>query len=770
LSELCPVRLHFVRWNPTDLTNASFGNSSAISTALLEGLNSAQQAAVIHRDTPLLVVAGAGSGKTRVLTRRIAYLLAERQVAPYQVLAITFTNKAAGEMKERVAELVGNRAKAIWVSTFHSACVRILRREANRLGFSNSFTIYDQSDSLKLINLVMKDMKIDPKRYAPRAVQALISGAKNELLGPADYLQGTENLFEQIVADIYSGYQRRLANSNAMDFDDLIAKTVEVLQRFPEAKEIYRSRFKHVLVDEYQDTNHAQYILIKELVGNGLDGREIAELCVVGDADQSIYAFRGANIRNILQFEEDYPNASTLLLEQNYRSTQNILSAANAVIANNEGRKEKNLWSDSGSGSLITGYVAENEHEEADFVCQEISKLRDQEISNPGDTAIFYRTNAQSRVFEESFLRLAIPYKVVGGVRFYERKEVKDFLAYLRVLVNSEDEVSLRRIINTPKRGIGDRALDCVDLYAAESGITFWNGLLTAKSAPNIPSRALLSINDFMQTLMNLQTLVEAKTAPSIIAQAVLEQSGLLAELINSEDPQDQSRVENLQELVSVAGEYEVAEVEDGEEISLCGFLERVSLVADSDQIPDGQDHGGVVTLMTLHTAKGLEFATVFLTGMEEGIFPHTRSLGDKNEIAEERRLAYVGLTRARERLYLSRSEYRTSYGTPNYNPPSRFLTEIPEGLVQWNQAPTQSFSNIRSGTIRRSGPVAQATGKRSSTELVLSVGDRVSHDTFGLGTVLAVDGQGDRAQATINFGSAGEKRLLLRYAPVERL
>ena len=738
--------------------------------ALLSGLNPHQEAAVVHQGSPLLVVAGAGSGKTRVLTRRIAYLLGARGVAPYEVLAITFTNKAAAEMKERVSELVGDRARSMWVSTFHSACVRILRQEAAKLGYTNSFTIYDSSDSLRLIKKVMDELKIDPKRYAPRAVQGIISQAKNDLQGPADYINATENVFEQTVADIYAIYQRRLMAANAMDFDDLIAKAVELLQRHPDVRARYRSRFRHVLVDEYQDTNHAQYVLIKELVGDTLEGIPAAELCVVGDADQSIYAFRGANIRNILQFEADYPSAQTILLEQNYRSTQNILSAANAVISNNEGRKEKNLWSEAGSGSLITGHVAESEHAEADFVCQEISRLRKEGISNPGDTAIFYRTNAQSRVFEETFLRIAIPYKVVGGVRFYERKEVKDFLAYLRVLVNAEDEISLRRIINTPKRGIGDRALDCVDLFAAEAEISFWSALTQAKQAPNIPTRALASINDFITLIESLRTLVEAKVAPSVIAQAVLEQSRLLAELVNSDDPQDESRVENLQELVSVAGEYEESEVDDGEEISLLGFLEKVSLVADSDQIPEGEDHGGVVTLMTLHTAKGLEFPTVFLTGMEEGIFPHTRTLGDKNEIEEERRLAYVGLTRARLRLYLSRAEYRSSWGAPNYNPPSRFLDEIPDGLVTWNQSSTTSFSPVRTSTIRSAGPLAKATGKRSNTTLVLTIGDRVSHDTFGLGKVISVDGEGDKAQATIDFGSSGQKRLLLRYAPVEKL
>ena len=736
--------------------------------SLLEGLNPQQREAVVHQGAPLLVVAGAGSGKTRVLTRRIAYLLGERGVAPYEVLAITFTNKAAAEMKERVAELVGERAKAMWVSTFHSACVRILRQEAARIGYSNSFTIYDSSDSVRLLTVIIRELNLDSKQYAARAIQGVISAAKNELIGPADYANQTTNYFEEIIAQIFALYQKRLAAANAMDFDDLIGKTVDVLQRFPEARSRYRSRFRHILVDEYQDTNHAQYILIRELVGIPGEGFPIAELCVVGDADQSIYAFRGANIRNILLFEEDYPNAITVLLEQNYRSTQNILTAANAVISNNEGRKDKKLWSQEGAGEAITGFVAENEHDEAGFVVSEIRRLRDLGASNPGDTAIFYRTNAQSRVFEETFLRSAIPYKVVGGVRFYERKEVKDFLGYLRVLVNPEDEISLRRIINTPKRGIGDRALDVVDLHARTMGLTFWRALCDASNAPGAPARSLIAINDFIGLLGSLRTLVDAKIKPSIIAQAVLEQSGLLAELVNSNDPQDEGRVENLQELVSVATEYEESEVDDGEEIGLSGFLEDVSLVADSDQIPDGADHGGVVTMMTLHTAKGLEFPTVFLTGMEEGIFPHSRTLGERSEIEEERRLAYVGVTRARKRLYLSRSEYRSSWGAPTYNPPSRFLAEIPEAVISWNT--TVGSLMPRATSPRTFGPPPRATGKKVETNIVLEVGDRVSHDTFGLGKVMAVSGSGDNAQATIDFGSSGEKRLLLRYAPVERL
>ena len=740
---------------------------------LLEGLNPQQSAAVTHAGGPLLVVAGAGSGKTRVLTRRIAYLMARRNVAPYEILAITFTNKAAGEMKERVGELVGTVAKSMWVSTFHSACVRILRQEANRLGYSNTFSIYDSADSQRLITIVAKELNLDPKRYPARAFQSIISNAKNELLSPQDYLKAASNQFEQVVADVYTIYQGRLMRANAMDFDDLILKTVEVLQRYPEAKARFRSRFRHVLIDEYQDTNHAQYILVKELVGTELEGSAPAELCVVGDADQSIYGFRGATIRNILQFEMDYPNATTVLLEQNYRSTQNILNAANAVITKNESRKEKNLWSDAGAGSPLTGYVAESEHDEANFIADEIRSLQRDGDSTPGETAIFYRTNAQSRVFEEVFMRMALPYKVVGGLRFYERREVKDLLAYLRVLANCEDEISLRRIINIPKRGIGDTSLDYVDQFAQSCGISFWQGLLRCKEITSVPARAAQAISEFTSMISALSVLVEAKVKPSVIVEAALEQSGLLKELADSTDPQDEVRVENLKELVAVSMEYEersFEELGEDEEISLAGFLEKVSLVADADEIPEGDDHGGVVTMMTLHTAKGLEFPTVFLTGMEDGIFPHSRTFDDKDEIEEERRLAYVGLTRARKRLYISRAEYRSTWGAPNYNPPSRFLDEIPEDVIVWrNQSSDSLISSMTKKTRFASAPPPRATGKKSMA-MELAVGERVSHDTFGLGTVVAVAGAGDKAEATINFGQYGEKRLLLRYAPVEKL
>ena len=740
--------------------------------ALLAGLNPQQQKAVIHEGAPLLVVAGAGSGKTRVLTRRISYLMAARGVRPYEILAITFTNKAAGEMKDRVTDLVGPIAKSMWVSTFHSACVRLLRQEIERLGYSSTFSIYDSADSQKLISRVMETLNLDAKRYPPRQFQTLISNAKNELQTPYQYLSAAQNQFETIVADVYTMYEKRLQQANALDFDDLIMKTVQVLQQFPETKARFRSRFRHVLVDEYQDTNHAQYMLVKELTGTEGDGYPLAELCVVGDADQSIYGFRGATIRNILQFEVDYPNAATVLLEQNYRSTQNILNAANAVITQNESRKEKNLWSDAGSGAPLIGYVAESEYDEAEFVKSEIRSLQDMGHSNPGDTAVFYRTNAQSRIFEEIFMRAAIPYKVVGGLRFYERKEVKDLLAYLRVLANPNDEVSLRRVINFPKRGIGDRALEEVEIFSQAQGISFWHALLRVSEATAVPNKAAQSIGQFTSMLTALAVLVEAKTKPSVIIEAVLEQSGLLTELEASTDPQDEVRVENLKELVSASMEYEerpFEELGEDEEISLSGFLEKVSLVADADEIPDGEDHGGVVTLMTLHTAKGLEFPTVFLTGMEDGIFPHARTLDDPKEIEEERRLAYVGLTRAEKRLYISRAEYRLTFGTPKYNPGSRFLDEIPSELIEWKDE-TRSKSSSGTSGIRRSRVATtappRATGKKSSA-MVLAVGQRVSHDTFGLGTVVALAGEGDKSEATINFGQFGDKRLLLRYAPV---
>ncbi|MEO8330197.1 MAG: UvrD-helicase domain-containing protein, partial [Candidatus Nanopelagicales bacterium] len=593
--------------------------------ALLEGLNDPQRAAVVHEGSPLLIVAGAGSGKTRVLTHRIAHVLATRGAQPGEVLAITFTNKAAGEMKERVAALIGPRAKAMWVSTFHSACVRILRAEHKRLGVSSSFSIYDQADSQRLMTMVGRDLDLDPKRYPPRSFSVQVSNLKNDLVDWETYRGRAANHTEQMLAEAYELYQRRLREANAFDFDDLIMTAVNLLEAFPDVAEHYRRRFRHVLVDEYQDTNHAQYALVKGLVGAAGGPVPPAELCVVGDADQSIYAFRGATIRNILQFEKDYPDARTILLEQNYRSTQNILSAANSVISKNLNRKPKNLWSDAGSGWPIVGYVADNEHDEASFVAQTVDELSDLGHAVPKDVAVFYRTNAQSRVFEEVFIRVGLPYKVVGGVRFYERREVRDALAYLRVLANPEDVVSLRRILNTPRRGIGDKAELAVEMFAERERITFVSALRRVSEVPTLQPRSVKALQTFLRLLEGLQTLVEAGTGPATLLEAVLEQTGYLQELQASNDPQDESRIENLHELEAVAREYEDASPSGG----LAEFLEQVSLVADSDQIPDGADDGGVVTLMTLHTAKGLEFPVVFLSGLEDGVFPHMRSLGN---------------------------------------------------------------------------------------------------------------------------------------------
>jgi DNA helicase II / ATP-dependent DNA helicase PcrA len=756
---------------------------------LLAGLNPQQRAAVEHTGSPLLIVAGAGSGKTRVLAHRIAYLLAHRGVAPGQVLAITFTNKAAAEMKQRVSALVGGRAAVMWVSTFHSMCVRILRREAAKVpGLTSNFSIYDADDTRRLVAMVARDLDLDPKRYPARTLAAKISNLKNDLVEP-DAAAGTAgNDLERRVAEVYAGYQRRLVASNAVDFDDLIMRTVELLQTLPDVAEHYRRRFRHILVDEYQDTNHAQYALIRELVGPGT--ADPAELCVVGDADQSIYAFRGATIRNIEEFERDFPTARTILLEQNYRSTQTILSAANAVIARNPGRRDKRLWSAAGDGELIVGYVADNEHDEAAFVASEIDQLVDSGRARFGDVAVFYRTNNSSRVFEEVFIRLGLPYKVVGGVRFYERREVRDALAYLRVLDNPEDTVSLRRILNTPRRGIGDRAEAVLATYAERERISFAAALRAAAAGQDIPllnPRSRNAITAFMVLMDELREKVAAGEEVAEVLDAVLERTGYRAELDASEDLQDGSRLDNLTELITVAREFAaepgpVIAVEDGgaEPGSLAAFLERVALVADADQVPDDDgSSSGVVTLMTLHTAKGLEFPVVFLTGWEDGLFPHLRALGDVTELAEERRLAYVGLTRAQHRLYLSRAITRSAWGSPMTNPASRFLADVPESLVRWRRedpgraGPVERTvfgrrADITGGDSAQAGVAARGLrstpfrGWQDAPVLALDVGDRVTHDKYGLGTVVATDGNGPRATATIDFGSSGTVRLML--------
>ncbi|MGB8387466.1 DNA helicase PcrA [Mycobacterium sp.] len=761
---------------------------------LLDGLNPEQRRAVLHEGSPLLIVAGAGSGKTAVLTRRIAYLIAARGAGVGQILAITFTNKAAAEMRERVVRLVGNRARAMWVSTFHSTCVRILRNQAPLIeGLNSNFSIYDADDSRRLLQMIGRDMGLDIKRYSPRLLANAISNLKNELIDPAKAVANLSDDSDDLartVAGVYGEYQRRLRAANALDFDDLIGETVAVLQAFPQIAQHYRRRFRHVLVDEYQDTNHAQYVLVRELVGrdagDSADDLPPAELCVVGDADQSIYAFRGATIRNIEDFERDYPDATTILLEQNYRSTQNILSAANSVIARNSGRREKRLWTDAGAGELIVGYVADNEHDEARFVAEEIDALVERGEVTYDDVAVFYRTNNSSRSLEEVFIRAGIPYKVVGGVRFYERKEIRDIVAYLRVLDNPGDAVSMRRILNTPRRGIGDRAEACVAVYAENTGASFADALQAAAEGkvPMLNARAEKAITGFVELLDELRGRLDDDLGD--LVESVLERTGYRRELESSTDPQELARLDNLNELVSVAHEFstdranavalgESLQTPEDEDVPdtgvLAEFLERVSLVADADEIPEHS--AGVVTLMTLHTAKGLEFPVVFVTGWEDGMFPHMRALDDPGELSEERRLAYVGITRARQRLHLSRAIVRSSWGQPMLNPESRFLREIPQELIDWRRtAPAPSFSAPVSGAGRfgtpRVSPTRAGAGKRPL--LVLAPGDRVTHDKYGLGRVEEVSGVGESAMSLIDFGSSGRVKLMHNHAPISKL
>ena len=817
----------------------TWASSEGSADDLIADLNPQQRAAVEHSGSPLLIVAGAGSGKTAVLTRRIAYLLRMRGVAPGQILAITFTNKAAAEMRDRVIDLVGPTATRMWVATFHSACVRILREQAHLLpGLNTNFTIYDADDSKRLLGMIAKDLQINAQKFPPRLLAAAISALKTELTDPdaaSDEAAATRNPFDRTIAEVYTEYQRRLRAANALDFDDLIGETVRVFTTHPEIAAYYRKRFRHVLIDEYQDTNHAQYVLISTLVGIGSDA---SELSVVGDSDQSIYAFRGATIRNIEEFERDYPQARTILLEQNYRSTQNILSAANAVISHNHGRREKKLWTDHGAGAKITGYVADNEHDEARFIATEIDALFDTGVGY-GDIAVMYRTNNSSRAIEEVFIRTGIPYKVVGGTRFYERKEIRDLIAYLRVLDNPTDEISLRRIINTPRRGIGDRAIATVNLYAENFGMSFADALVDAAhgKVTALGTRAKNAIAAFLELMDGLRAdAAEATNAITglpdigVVVSRILDATGYKAELEASTDPQDGARLDNLNELVSVAREFSseaanlmayaamgagvegndpaepmVGEPQPG---SIHAFLEKVSLVADSDQLPD--DSTNVVTLMTLHTAKGLEFPVVFLIGWEDGQFPHLRALGDPQELAEERRLAYVGITRARETLYLTRAMLRASWGNAVANPASRFLEDIPEKLMYWRREEpgvggwdddwgasgwgggsfvagyggyggyggSGGFGGAGGYSGRKLGgsyrkPKTPRTSRSSTpaANLHLEVGDKVNHDKYGLGTVQSVDGSGPHTSVTIDFGSAGTvKLMLIGGVPLEKL
>lgn len=785
--------------------DALFDLSEAPQSPLVSGLNPPQAEAVLHAGDALLIMAGAGSGKTRVLTHRIAHLLEAGRARPHQILAITFTNKAAAEMRERVEALVGPEARGMWVSTFHSACVRILRSDHELAGLSSSFSIYDTSDSINLMKLVMKELDLDPKKFTPRALLGRIGKFKDELIDPEVALAGAAMAsrfsIEHAAAHAYPLYQRRLAAANAVDFDDIIVRTVRLLQDHPQVARAYRERFRHILVDEYQDTNHAQYVLVRELVGPADDASlPPAELTVVGDADQSIYAFRGATIRNILEFEKDYPNAHIVRLEQNYRSTQNILSAANAVIANNSDRRPKNLWTDSGAGATITGYAADTEQGEAQYIATEIRRLIDANEAQPSDIAIMYRANAQSRAIEERFIRAEIPYKVVGGTRFYERKEIKDMLAYLAAVVNEDDDIATRRIINTPKRGIGDTAVDSVEavrrsLALAGEQVSFGTSLRRLDDA-GLAARSRRAIEDFVRLMDDLRALAK-DNGPAGVLDAIADRSGMLASLRSSEDPQDASRIENIMELVAVGREFS----EDNPEGTLADFLEKVALVADADQVPDADGTGGVVTMMTLHTAKGLEFPVVFLTGMEDGTFPHMRSIesGDLKDMEEERRLAYVGLTRARERLYLTRAEARSSWGSPQYFGASRFVEEIPADLMTWTRAAVTMSSlransdrgSSRSGawsgmgyggnqdredgnTYSRAGAVSTRRVPPSppgvgSGDIGFEVGERVLHDKHGMGKVVGTEGVGRNAVVKVDFGG-DVKRLVLRFNNLDKL
>ena len=744
---------------------------------LLAGLNPAQYDAVLHDGGPLLVVAGAGSGKTRVLTHRIAHLI-EGGLSPFEILAITFTNKAAGEMKHRVGGLVGPVAEKMWVSTFHAACVRILRRDVERLGFPGRFSIYDQADAVRLVGYVIRDLNLDPKRFPPRSVHGTISMAKNENVGPSQFTEQAEQIFQRKIGEVYVEYQKRLLQAGAMDFDDLLMRTAQLFREHPDVLASWRHRFGHVLVDEYQDTNPVQNDLVLQLA------EEHRQVTVVGDSDQSVYAFRGADIRNILEFEEAFPDATVVVLEQNYRSTQSILDAANAVIARNVGRKPKELWTDKGSGDKIVRYHADDESDEAQFVANELAKLHDHDHMRWGDMAVFYRTNSMSRVIEEFLVRVGIPYKVVGGTRFYDRREIKDALAYLRAIVNPTDEVSVKRIINTPKRGVGDSSIGKLDAWASANGESFDQAVLRFDEA-GVGGRAATGIEKFLVMTTEIRKL---HAEPATIIEEALERSGYLAELQNERSVEAEGRLENLSELVGMAREYET--VDD--------FLEQVSLVSDTDDIDEEES---TVTLMTLHAAKGLEFPVVFLVGMEDGVFPHVRALGDPSELEEERRLAYVGITRAMQKLHLTSAWSRMMHGQTQYNPPSRFLDEIPSELINeiggtrmlrsrrdrsgggrtyggggGSEIPTgRTFGgggrDSHSDDVIESAIAAANTPTPSGAESIgLKVGDDVRHSQWGEGVIVEIDGVGDKAEASVHFPSVGPKRLLLSWAPLEKI
>jgi DNA helicase-2/ATP-dependent DNA helicase PcrA len=720
----------------------------APSSPLLENLNPVQAEAVLHTEGPVLIVAGAGSGKTRALTHRIAYLIRERGVSPFAILAITFTNKAAREMAGRVEELLGQRiASGMWILTFHSACARILRREHTHLALPSSFTIYDENDTERLIGAVLRDLDLDAKRYPPRAMSAAIGKAKDEVLTAQDFADLAGNFYEQTIAKVYLAYEERKRAAGALDFDDLITETVLLFRQHPEVLEHYQERFRYILVDEYQDTNRAQYQLVNQL------SAKYGNVCVVGDADQGVYSWRGATIQNLLDFERDHPDAEVFLMEQNYRSTASILALANALIEHNVQRKPKSLWTETQGGELAVRYRADNEHEEALFVAEETHRLVDQEGHRYSDIAIFYRTNAQSRVVEDVFVRAGTPYRVVGGVRFYQRKEVKDVLAYLRLLVNPQDVISARRVVNTPKRGIGDATVAAIEGFAAVEGVPFLEAARRVEEIDTLGTRARGAVSGFVHVMDTLVGALASGAGPQRMIEAAATESGYLLELEAERTVEAEGRIENLRELGGVAAEF----AERSPDGDLAEFLEQVSLVGEQDEY---DEEAGSVTLMTLHNAKGLEFPVVFVVGLEDGIFPHYRSMGDPAHLEEERRLMYVGVTRARERLYLTHAWSRTLFGATSYNPPSRFLAEIPDDLVHMIDEDESDRGDATVSPIR-----AAVDGVRELPQI--SAGDTVLHDKWGEGVVLSISGSGTDAEVTVRFDEAGEKRLLLAYAPL---
>ncbi len=760
---------------------------------VLEGLNDIQTEAVLHTEGPVLIVAGAGSGKTRALTHRIAYLIRERGVSPFEILAITFTNKAAREMADRVEGMLGERvARGMWILTFHSACARILRREHTHLGIPSGFTIYDDGDTERLIAGILKDLDLDPKRYPPKAMANGISSAKDRVIGPDDFASMASNFYEETVAKVYQAYERRKREAGALDFDDLITETVRLFREHPEVLEHYQERFPYLMVDEYQDTNRAQYELVNLLASKHRN------VCVVGDADQGVYSWRGATIQNMLDFERDYPDATVFLMEQNYRSTQNILEAANALIEHNQQRKPKALWTESGSGELIVRFRADDEHEEAFFVVDEIERLRETEGYRLADIAVFYRTNAQSRVLEDVLMRVGTSYRVFGGVRFYQRKEVKDVLAYLRLLINPQDVISFRRVVNTPKRGIGDATVAALESFADTEGIDVMEACRRVDEIPVLQTRAKGAVAGFNQVMQAIRHHLDDGAGPTRMVEFAAIESGYLAELEEERTVEAQGRIENIQELGGVAAELLTRDPDAGLE----QFLEQVSLVGEQDEYDEDDSS---VTLMTLHIAKGLEFPVVFIVGMEDGIFPHFRSMTDAAALEEERRLAYVGITRAQQRLYLTHAWSRTLYGQTQYNPPSRFLKEMPEHLfdVRESEGASSGYGGRYTGRYgggagtgaggypsagrgggrviggRRehddddrppgdwSPPQPRGVPKRQAP--TIAAGETVVHQRWGEGVVIAVSGSGDGTEATISFPEVGEKRVLLAYAPLTK-